>query len=57
VPISLPISHHGDIESFSTILGKMKDRLERSHFELQFPYFLDRNGGSGNLGLLDARLP
>lgn len=47
---------HGeiDIESFSIILGKMKDRLnaEASHLELEFPYFLqkNKNGGSGNLG-------
>lgn len=47
---------HGeiDLESFATILGKMKDRLdaEASHLELDFPYFLqkNKNGGSGNLG-------
>ncbi len=47
---------HGDIdiESFSTILGKMKDRLdaEASHLELEFPYFLkkEKNGGGGTLG-------
>lgn len=47
---------HGeiDINSFATILGKMKERLdaEASHLELEFPYFLqkNKNGGSGNLG-------
>ncbi len=40
---------HGeiDINSFPVILRKMKDRLEAeaSHLEIEFPYFLDKNGG------------
>jgi GTP cyclohydrolase I len=44
-----------DLKSFSTILQKMKDRLEAeaSHLEIDFPYFLQRekNGEEQKRGL------